>query len=133
MYSMETSLSCQSFESGQRQSTQNQMQTYFSPSVLVFYQSVKIEKFLHFMYFSVCERETLLFFLMNLLTGLALALRSSQFQKSAHITANSLLSTKHVKNIVGSWKIPFRDETTENKQRLQKCPIRVSWFNKPDC
>ena len=64
------------FRSRQRQSIQNQMQTYFSLSVLVFYQSVKIEKFLHFMYFSVCERETLLLFLMNLLTGPALALRS---------------------------------------------------------
>ena len=41
-----------------------------SSSVVVFYQSVKIEKFLHSMYFSVCERETgLLFFLMNLLKG----------------------------------------------------------------
>ena len=43
------------FRSRQRQSTQTQMQTYFSPSVLVFYQSVKIEKFSHSMYFSVCE------------------------------------------------------------------------------
>ena len=52
----------------------------FSLSVSVFYQSVKIERFLHFMYFSVCERETLLLFLMNLLTGPALALRCSQFE-----------------------------------------------------
>ena len=22
---------------------------------------------------------------------------------------------------MGNWRIPFRDETTENKQRLQKC------------
>ena len=55
-----------------------------SPSVLVFYQSVKIEKFLHSMYFSVCERETLLFLLMNLLTGHALALKFSQFEISTY-------------------------------------------------
>ena len=72
------------FRNRQRQSTQNQMQTYFSPSVLVFYQRVKIEKILHSMYISVYERETLLFFLMNLLTGPALALRSSQFEKSTY-------------------------------------------------
>ena len=76
------------FRSRQRQSTQNQMQIYSSPPppppVLVFYQSVKIEKFLHFMYFSVCEKETLLFLLMNLLTGPALALRSSEFEISTY-------------------------------------------------
>ena len=32
----------------------------------------------------VCEREALLFFLMNLLTGPALALRSSQFEISTY-------------------------------------------------
>ena len=72
------------FRSRQRQSAQNQMQTYFSPSVLVFYQSVKIEKFMPSMYFSVCGRETLLFSLMNLLTWPALALRSPKFEISTY-------------------------------------------------
>ena len=68
------------FRSRQRQSTLNQTQTYFPPLSFSFLPSVKTEKFLHFMYFSVCETENLFFFLMNLLTGPALALRSSQFE-----------------------------------------------------
>ena len=36
------------------------------------------------MYFLVCERETLVIFLMNLLTGPTLALRSSQFEISTY-------------------------------------------------
>ena len=98
-----------------RQSTQNQMQTYFSLSVSVFYQSFKIERFLHFMYFSVCERETLLLFLMNLLTGPAFALRSLQFEIS---TYHSSQLTEHETCQEHYGEFHFV------KQRLQKLP----WF-----
>ena len=58
------------FRTPQRKSTQNQTQTDFSLSVSVFYQSVKIERFLHLCIFLVCKRETLRFSLMNPSHGL---------------------------------------------------------------
>ena len=107
------------FRNRQRQSTQNQMQTYFSPSVLVFYQRVKIEKILHSMYISVYERETLLFFLMNLLTGPALALRSSQFEKKhiSQLTGNRTRNMSRTLSGIGEFHFVMRPLRTCNDYR----------------
>ena len=80
----ESSLFCQSFEVPRDEVHRIKCRLTF-PSQ--FQLSPRVSRFLHFMYFSVCEKETLLFFLMNLLTGPALDLRCSQFEIRTYLSS----------------------------------------------
>ena len=125
---MGTSLFCQSFEVHKGEVRKTKCRLTF-PSQFQF--DTKVSRWNGFCIlckFQFFERETLLLFLMNLLTGPVLALRCSQFKVSTYHSSQLTeheICRKHYKELEQNNRTCFSsfcDDTTENKQRPQKCP-----------
>ena len=116
------------FRSPQTRSTQSQMQTYFSLSVSVCFQSVKMERCYILCNSRFVKRKPCSCCSGNLHTAPVLALRCSQFKVSAYHSSQLTeheICRKHHRELEKRDRTcfsSFHNENTESKQRLQKYP-----------